>query len=164
MYQGRKEKPYSKDSTAGAGPAFSLCPQCQQGWGFCSEQQAKSCLSSNPNLIAPPLQIGYLWYVYGMRREAFRKLNHHQQVHTGALAQEAGRGISQILVKLRVQHRKKVRDWVNKHTQHIASFFLLPYYQEINPHKHLNCYLKALAQGRKSTRTRNKLKLKVQHS
>ena len=77
------------------------------------------------------------------------------------LVREAGRKVFLILDNLRVHHSNKVRDWLNKHTEHIEIFFLPAYSPELNPDEYLNCDLKALVHGGKPARNRNELESKV---
>ena len=77
------------------------------------------------------------------------------------LVREAGRKVFLILDNLRVHHSNKVRDWLNKHTEHIEIFFLPAYSPVLNPDEYLNCDLKALVHGGKPARNRNELESKV---
>ena len=77
------------------------------------------------------------------------------------LVRDAGRKVFLILDNLRVHHSNKVRDWLEKHTEHIEVFFLPAYSPELNPDEYLNCDLKALVHGGKPAKNRNELESKV---
>ncbi len=73
------------------------------------------------------------------------------------LIRDAGRKVFLILDNLRVHHSNKVRDWLEKHTEHIELFFLPAYSPELNPDEYLNCDFKALVHGGKPARNRDEL-------
>lgn len=77
------------------------------------------------------------------------------------LVRDAGRKVFLILDNLRVHHSNKVRDWLEKHSEHIELFFLPAYAPELNPDEYLNCDLKALVHGGKPARNRDELESKV---
>ena len=77
------------------------------------------------------------------------------------LIRDAGRKIFLILDNLRVHHRKKVRAWLEKHTDLIEVFFLPAYSPELNPDEYLNCDLKAQVHGGKPPKNRDELESRV---
>ena len=93
------------------------------------------------------------------KKQGFLEANCRTRV--ARLVREAGRKVFLILDNLRVHHSNKVRDWLNKHTEHIEIFFLPAYSPELNPDEYLNCDLKALVHGGKPARNRNELESKV---
>ena len=77
------------------------------------------------------------------------------------LIRDAGRKIFLILDNLRVHHSKKVRAWLEKHTDLIEVFFLPAYSPELNPDEYLNCDLKAQVHGGKPAKNREELESRV---
>ena len=77
------------------------------------------------------------------------------------LVRDAGRKVFLILDNLRVHHSKKVRAWLDKHTDLIELFFLPAYSPELNPDEYLNCDLKAQVHGGKPAKNRDELETRV---
>ena len=77
------------------------------------------------------------------------------------LVRDAGRKVLLILDNLRVHHSKKVRAWLEKHTDLIELFFLPAYSPELNPDEYQNCDLKAQVHGGKPAKNRDELETRV---
>ena len=77
------------------------------------------------------------------------------------LIKDAGRKVYLILDNLRVHHSKIVKDWVTRHEDRIALFFLPSYSPELNPDEYLNCDLKDGVHSGPVARSKKQLKRKA---
>ena len=77
------------------------------------------------------------------------------------LIKDADRKIYLILDNLRVHHSKLVKDWVARHEDQIALFFLPSYSPELNPDEYLNCDLKDGVHSGPIARSKKQLKRKA---
>lgn len=63
-------------------------------------------------------------------------------IFMGRLIRDVGRKVYLILDNLKVHHGKKVTEWLEKHEEEIAVFYLPSYSPELNPDEYLNGDLK----------------------
>jgi transposase len=63
-------------------------------------------------------------------------------IFMGRLIRDVGRKVYLILDNLKVHHGKKVTEWLEKHKEEIAVFYLPSYSPELNPDEYLNGDLK----------------------
>lgn len=73
------------------------------------------------------------------------------------LVRSADRKIFLILDNLRVHHARVVKEWVQKHLDQIALFYLPSYSPDLNPDEFLNCDLKAEMSKRPDSRYKGAL-------
>lgn len=77
------------------------------------------------------------------------------------LMKDAERKVYLILDNLRVHHAHEVKQWLAKHDDTIAVFYLPSYSPELNPDEYLNCDLKAAVHSGTPARSSEQLKIKT---
>lgn len=77
------------------------------------------------------------------------------------LVREAGRKVLLVLDNLRVDHSRKVREWLALQPEQIEVFFLRSSSPELNPDEYLNADLKARLSAAEPVRDAAHLKRKV---
>lgn len=80
----------------------------------------------------------------------------------GRLIRDAGRKVYLILDNLKSHHGKKMAEWVEKHKDEIAVFYLPSYSPELNPDEYLNGDLKSRVHSGTYAGTESDLKHKTQ--
>lgn len=80
----------------------------------------------------------------------------------GRLIRDAGRKVYLILDNLKAHHGKKVKEWLIKHKDEIAVFYLPAYSPEMNPDEYLNSDLKTRVHSGTQAATESDLKHKTQ--
>ena len=78
------------------------------------------------------------------------------------LIRDAGRKVYLVLDNLRPHHGKHVTEWLEKHRDEIAVFYLPPYSPEVNPDEYLNSDLKTRVHSGTLAATESDLKHKTQ--
>ncbi len=99
-------------------------------------------------------QMRFMLYKKGMTAKLLIKF-------IGRLIRDAKRKVYLILDNLRPHHSKEVKEWVQKHQEEIALYYLPSYSPELNPDEYLNNDLKGRVHAGVPSRSEQELRTRV---